>query len=300
VKLGDLESLFGDQETVTGMLVFRGLRILLIVLMVALFIRLMRTVSRKIVQYSQDEDHTTQSEREKRAETLAQIIGAASHIFGYTIGLFMILRELGLNIAPLLTGAGIAGVALGLGAQSIVRDFLSGFFILMENQYRVGDVVGVGEHEGLVEQITLRTTILRDVEGVVHIVPNGEIKSVRNLTYGWSRIKLDVGIAYETDLDRAMAVLAEIGAGMAADPVFGPKIMEPPQVLGVERLDDWQVVIRIIVKTLPRMQWEVAREYRRRIKDGFDARGIPIPFPRQVVSLTREPRGPGEERRAEG
>ncbi len=270
----------------------RGARILITVVIVLAFIRLMKIVSRKIIDYSQDDDHTTPSEREKRAETLAQVLMLTSEVFAVTIGLFMVLRELGMNITPLLTGAGIAGVALGLGAQSIVKDFLNGFFILMENQFRVGDIIGVDGHEGTVEKITLRTTMLRDVEGVLHIIPHGEIKSVRNETYGWSQVKLDVGVGYREDVGRVLDVLRRVGATMKEDPAWTAVLIEAPEVLGIEDLGDSRMTVRLLAKTAPLKKWDAARELRRRVKEAFDAAGIETPYPRQVViNLTDDGRG---------
>jgi moderate conductance mechanosensitive channel len=274
----------GETKYLITLVSIRGVKVLVIILVVYIFIRLMRMVSRKIIEYTQDDDHTTQSDREKRAETLAQILNASSRIFAITIGAFMVLRELDFNITPLLTGAGIAGVALGLGAQSIVRDYLNGFFVLMENQFRVGDVIRIDTHEGLVEKITLRTTMLRDVEGGLHIIPNGEIKSVRNLTYGWSQVRLDVGVSYDEEMDRVFSLLEQVGQAMSADPVFGGLLLETPRILGIESFDENQVTIRLLAKTLPQRQWEVARELRRRIRATFDDHGIAAPFPRRVVT----------------
>ena len=161
-------------------------KIIMIIIGAWIVIRATRLAGKKIVYDTQDDPPTTKSEREKRAKTLVNIINSAIKVFVYIVASFMILKEVGVDIAPLLAGVGIAGLAIGFGAQTLVRDFITGFFILMENQYRVGDVVKIGDHAGLVEEVNLRTTVLRDLEGVVHTIPNGEVQSVNNLTHGWS------------------------------------------------------------------------------------------------------------------
>ncbi len=198
----------------------------------------------------------------------------------------MALREIGLDITPLLAGAGVAGLAIGFGAQSLIKDVIAGFFILMEDQFHVGDVIQAAGVSGQVERMSLRTTIVRDLQGTVHFIPNGEIKVASNLTKEWSRAVLEVGIDYQEDLDRTLHVLAEVGRELAADASFGPMVLEPPQVLGVESLGESQVTLRLLIKTLPSKQWDVARELRRRIKNRFDREKIALPYPHRVV-ITR-------------
>jgi small-conductance mechanosensitive channel len=277
-----------EVKYLVSVLLFRGTKIILVLLLAWVFIRLMKVVSRRIVAMAQDDDPTTMSDREKNAETIAHVVNAVSKIFAVTISFFMILRELGFNITPLLTGAGIAGVAIGLGAQAIVRDFLAGFFILMENQIRVGDVIRTEGADGQVVRISLRTTHLRDADGILHIIPNGEIKTVRNMTYGWSRVRLDIGVPYEADLERALAVLRRVGEELRADPVHGKSILDAPEVLGVENFTESQVVVRVTARTQPQKQFEVAREYRRLIRAAFEREGIGAPYPRQVVIERRD------------
>jgi small conductance mechanosensitive channel len=183
---------------------------------------------------------------------------------------------------------GIAGLAIGFGAQTLVKDFLTGFFILMENQYRVGDVVKIGDHSGLVEKIKLRTTVLRDLAGAVHIIPNGEVQSVNNMTYEWSRVVLDIGVAYKEDVDKVMAVLQDVGKKMRQDEHFGQIMLEDPQILGVDDFGDSQVTVKMLAKTCPLKQWEVARELRRRIKHAFDREAIEIPFPHRTLFMRKE------------
>jgi len=263
-------------------------RIILIIVGAWIVSRATKMASKKIIKYTEDDDPTTKSEREKRAETLIHILRNAIKVFVYVIAMFMILKEVGVDIAPLLAGVGIAGLAIGFGAQTLVKDFLTGFFILMENQYRVGDVVKIGDHSGLVEKIKLRTTILRDLQGVVHVIPNGEVQSVNNMTCEWSRVVLDIGVAYKEDVDQVMGVLKDVGKKMQGEEYFGQIMLEEPQILGVDDFGDSQVTIKMLAKTSPLRQWEVARELRRRIKYAFDKEGIEIPFPHRTLFLRKE------------
>jgi small-conductance mechanosensitive channel len=263
-------------------------KIILIIIGAWIVTRATRLAGRKIIQYTEDDDPATKSEREKRAETLVLIVRNAIKVFIYVVASFMILKEIGVDIAPLLAGVGIAGLAIGFGAQTLVKDFLTGFFILMENQYRVGDVVKIGDHSGLVEKIKLRTTVLRDLQGVVHIIPNGEVQSVNNMTFEWSRVVLDIGVAYKEDVNKVISVLQDVGNNMRQDEYFGPMMLEDPQILGVDDFGDSQVTIKMLAKTCPLKQWEVARELRRRIKYAFDEQGIEIPFPHRTLFMRKE------------
>lgn len=264
-------------------LLTHGLRIIFIIIGYVVIIFVVKLLTRKFVRLVEDEDRSTRSEREKRADTIASIINTTSWIFFGVIVLFMILREFNVNITPLLTGAGVAGLAIAFGAQSVIKDFLYGFFLLAEDQIRVGDVVKLGEHSGVVERITIRTTRLRSLDGNVHIIPNGEIKAVINMTHGWSRALVDVDVAYKEDLDRVMAIIEAVAAGLQKEDKYKKSIMEKPKVLGVEKLGDSGITIRLIVKTTPLKQWEITRELRKRIKTAFDRAGIEIPFPQMVI-----------------
>jgi len=264
-------------------LLTHGLRIIFIIIGYVVLIFVVKLLTRKFVRLVEDEDRSTRSEREKRADTIASIINTTSWIFFGVIVLFMILREFNVNITPLLTGAGVAGLAIAFGAQSVIKDFLYGFFLLAEDQIRVGDVVKLGEHSGVVERITIRTTRLRSLDGNVHIIPNGEIKAVINMTHGWSRALVDVDVAYKEDLDRVMAIIEAVAAGLQKEDKYKQSIIEKPKVLGVEKLGDSGITIRLIVKTTPLKQWEITRELRKRIKYAFDKAGIEIPFPQMVI-----------------
>lgn len=263
-------------------------RIIIIIVGAWIMIRVTRLAGRRIMALTEDEDPATKSEREKRAETLVRIINSAIKVFVYIVASFMILKEVGVDIAPLLAGVGIAGLAIGFGAQTLVKDFLTGFFILMENQYRVGDVVKIGDHAGLVENIKLRTTVLRDLEGIVHVIPNGEVQSVNNMTYGWSRVVLDIGVAYKEDVDKVIQVLQDVGKKMRQEEPYNALMLEDPQILGVDDFGDSQVTIKMLAKTRPLKQWDVGRELRRRIKYAFDKEKIEIPFPHRTLFLRKE------------
>ncbi len=263
-------------------------RIIIIIIGAWIMIRVTRLAGRRIMALTEDEDPATKSEREKRAETLVRIINSAIKVFVYIVASFMILKEVGVDIAPLLAGVGIAGLAIGFGAQTLVKDFLTGFFILMENQYRVGDVVKIGDHAGLVENIKLRTTVLRDLEGVVHVIPNGEVQSVNNMTYGWSRVVLDIGVAYKEDVDKVIQVLQDVGKKMRQEEPYNTLMLDDPQILGVDDFGDSQVTIKMLAKTCPLKQWDVGRELRRRIKYAFDQEGIEIPFPHRTLFFRKE------------
>ena len=225
------------------------------------------------------------SEQEKRAKTLSGIVSTTISVTIYVVAIMMIITECGVNIGPLLAGAGIAGVAIGFGAQSLVKDLISGFFILMEDQIRVGDVANVAGIGGLVEAINLRTTRLRDIEGKVHIIPNGSIEVATNFTRDWSRALVEIGVAYKENVDNVISVLQEVGEELRNDPAFKEIILEPMTVQGLDSFGDSSVNIRVYFKTLPIKQWEVAREFRKRVKKAFDEKGIEIPFPHRTIYM---------------
>jgi moderate conductance mechanosensitive channel len=221
--------------------------------------------------------------REQRAKTLGDLL--KSVITGVIVAIVatMMLSELGVNIAPIIASAGIAGIALGFGAQSLVKDYISGIFMMAEDQYGVGDVVDLGEANGTVEAVTLRVTRLRDVNGTVWYVRNGEIVRVGNMSQNWSRAVVDVSVGYAEDLARVKSVLRDVADDLWRDDDFGERIIEEPEVTGVEVLAANSVTLRVMVKTLPMEQWAVGRELRQRIKSRFDAEGIEIPYAQRVI-----------------
>jgi small conductance mechanosensitive channel len=262
-----------------------GTRIILIlvgsyILLKFLYILIERT---ERIMIRKTEDPVAIIEAEKRVKTLGNLLRKVAFVVTAIIALMMVLKELGIDIAPIIAGAGIAGLAIGFGAQNLVRDIISGFFIIMENQIRVGDVAVINGTGGLVEEINLRTVVLRDLEGTVHVFPNGTIQTLSNRSKGWSRYVLDVGVAYKENVDYVMQVLKEIGEELYKDPYFGQLILEPMEILGVDNFGNSEVTIKCIIKTLPLKQWEVGRELRRRIKNTFDQKGIEIPFPHVSV-----------------
>jgi len=219
----------------------------------------------------------------KRIETLVRLLTQLIRIVLFVTLALVLLMQLGVQVGPLIASAGIIGLAVGFGAQSLVKDVITGFFMVMENQMRVGDVVTVNSTGGLVESMTLRTVVLRDLSGVVHIFPNGNITTVSNATRGWSAYVFDIGIAYKDDPDVAIAALREVCAELKADEFYGPKILADAEIFGVDQLGDSAVIIKGRIKTHPIMQWEVGREFLRRVKKSFDACGIEIPFPQRTL-----------------
>jgi small-conductance mechanosensitive channel len=226
-------------------------------------------------------------EQAQRAATLARVIHSTTLVIIVTIAGLMILRELGLDISPLIAGASVVGVAVGLGAQTLIKDIIGGLFILLEDQFAVGDAIQVGNIGGSVEKMTLRATSLRDLEGTLHVIPNGEMRIVSNRTKGWSRAIVDLGVAYEEDIGRVVAALGQIGRDLYQHEEFAPLLLEEPTVSGVEALGDWAVTVRIMVRTKPGKQWDVGRELRRRIKESFEREGIEMPYPRQEVLVSK-------------
>ena len=229
-----------------------------------------------------------------RVSTISGVIKSISTLSGVAIGILVALSTLSVNIAPLLAGAGLIGVAVSLASQNLIKDAINGFFIILEDQYALGDVIAVGDVGGLVENLNLRITQLRDSEGRLITIPNSEIKIVANLSSRWSRADLNIPIAYNADVDHALKLIEAVGLEMDQDPQWRDQIVETPQVLGVENFGDRGLMIRVWIKTQPLKQWDVAREYRRRIKNTFDQAGIVIPLPQQAIWLndSQKPKSP--------
>ncbi len=223
------------------------------------------------------------SESSKRIETITRLVREAVFISVWVIVALVLLKEFGIEIAPILAGAGVLGLAVGFGAQNLVRDIISGFFFILENQVRVGDVAVVNGTGGLVEEMNFRTIVLRDLAGVVHVFPNGTVSTLSNMTKDWSAYVFDIGVAYKEDTDTVVKLIAEVGREMKNDDRFGPLMIEVPEIFGVDKFDDSAVVIKGRIKTRPIQQWAVGREFLRRIKYAFDANDIEIPFPHRTV-----------------
>ena len=277
-----------DWERITDWLLTHGLRIVLILVLALVADLVVRVVVPRIIRPTvrRQMKDKPEEEIEQRGHTLVAVLQGSGRFVLVIWALFTILPELGVNVTPILASVGIAGIALGFGAQSLVKDVISGLFILIENQYSKGDVITVAGISGLVEEVGLRRTVLRDLDGVVHHVPNGEIAVASNLTQEWSRVNMNVSVAYGEDLDKVFEVINRVGHELAADAEFGPLILKAPQVLRVDAFEDSGIAIKILGDTEPIRQWEVMGELRRRLKKTFDEEGIEIPFP-HVVLVTR-------------
>jgi len=268
-------------------IIFSGLRILLILVVVWVGMRVIRgalqRLEKKLADPNKVEDPVQAQEVAKRADTLVRLLRQGILIIIWVMASLIILRELGMDITPILASAGILGLAVGFGAQNLVRDVISGFFIILENQARVGDVAIINGEAGIVEGINFRTTVLRDLSGTVHIFPNGGISSLANMTRDWSAYLLDMGVAYKEDTDHVIEVMRRVAGELRTDEYFGPLTLQDMEVFGVQQFADSAVVIRVRLRTRPMHQWEVGREYLRRIKKAFDDEGIEIPFPHRSV-----------------
>jgi small conductance mechanosensitive channel len=264
-----------------------GLRALFIAVLAYAAIRTMSLVVRRF------EDDITRTggpdavDRAKRARTLGDVLRKAITALVLMIAFLMILREVGMDIMPLLSAAGIAGVALGFGAQTLVRDLIGGFFLTFEDQVRVGDVVQVNDIGGLVEAINLRTIVLRDFDGTVHTIAAGTITTVSNKSREFAYSVIDVVVGYEEDPDRVMTLLRQVGASLQAEPAWRPHVLADIEVVGVESIANWEVTIKLRMKTAPLKQWEVGRELRKRIRKALEENGIKPPVPRQELTITR-------------
>ena len=282
-----LESLARFLDVEYTLLVRKSIAIAFIWLGAWVVTQLIRLAARRILKAVDDGDDTTLTLREKRGQTVAQLLRSVGRVVVVVVAILLTLNVF-VEITPLLAGAGILGLAISFGAQSLVKDVLSGFFILLENQFAVGDVIEAGGKSGVVERMTMRVVQLRDVEGILHFIPNGTITVVSNKTRGWSRAVIDIGVAYETEVDRAIQIIRAEGASFAQDANWKHRLDGPVEVLGVERLDDNGVILRTLIRTVPGSQWEAGREFRRRIKNRLDQEGIEIPFPQRVMHVRLE------------
>lgn len=274
-----------------------GVRILLILIGMWVMVQIAKVIGKRIIKITEDDDPTTENERERRTKTLVHIFNLVVKSVVFVFGAISIIKELGFDIGPVLAGAGIIGLAIGFGSQSLVKDVVAGFFLIMENQIRVGDVVKIADVSGLVEKITLRIVVLRDLHGIVHVIPNGEIKVLSNMTYGWSRAVIDIGVTYDENIDAIIELLKELGQQIYKEDEFKDFITEEPTILGVDSFGESAVTVRVLFKTIPLKQWDVAREFRRRVKNEFDKRGIEIPYPQRTIHIRQEHglgRGPGD------
>jgi len=261
----------------------------IIITIVLLFISLkllkliIRRLKKILIYRATKSEKVNTLEAEKRITTLMDILRGIGKIILWSVFLMILLKKFGVDIGPILAGAGILGLAVGFGAQELVRDFISGFFILLENQLRAGDVAIINGTGGLVESIELRTITLRDFSGVVHVFQNGKINSLANMTKEWSAIVFDIGVAYKEDVDQVIQLMKETGEKLLNDPDFKERIKEPIEIFGLDKFGDSAIVIKARLKTIPGDQWAIGREYRKRLKKVFDEKGIEIPFPHTTV-----------------
>ena len=287
-RLEDLQQPWSPRRIALWLLQ-QGRNIILIIGAMMLLNYLARSGSRHIA-YAVARGVSTEGEdeRDKRRETLTSVFATTANFLIWFGGISMILQEVGVPIAPLLGGAAVGGLAVAFGAQNLIRDYFTGFVIILENQYSMNDVVRIAGISGMVERITLRMTVLRDIEGTVHFIPNGEIKTVSNMTHGWSRAVFDVGVAYKEDVDRVIDTIIQVGRELRSDPFFKRLILEDLTMLGVDNMGDSAIIIKFFIKTRPLKQWDVKRAMLRRLKKRFDELGIEIPFPHRTVYVRRE------------
>ncbi len=270
-------------------LITSGLQILLIIAMAIIAKIVARAMTNRILATVVKTD--IDGEGEKRIDTLGSLIQNILSVSIMAIAIIMIMEEFGIEIGPILAAAGILGLAVGFGAQQLVQDIISGFFILMDDQVRVGDVVDLGGHAGLVEKVNLRVTVLRDAGGNVHFVRNGQIGTVTNMTKEFSRYVFEIGVAYRENVDDVIVILKEIDEELRADKEYASDILKPLEVLGLDQFGDSAVIIKAFTTTKPIQQWRVGREFNRRLKIKFDERGIEMPFPHITMYVGEDKKG---------
>jgi small-conductance mechanosensitive channel len=266
-----------------------GPRLLLIIILTFVALKLAKVITRRLISFIKKEKEGV--EFQKRADTINSLIMYVLSTVIVVVAAMMILDTLGIQIGPILAAAGIVGLAVGFGAQQLVQDVISGFFILIEDQIRVGDVVQVAGQGGLVEAVTLRMIILRDLSGNVHYVRNGQISLVTNMTQKYSYYLFDIGVAYREDYDEVVKVVKEVDETMRNDPAYKDDILEPIEILGLDKFADSAVIIKARVKTRPIKQWGIGREFNRRLKKAFDDRNIEIPFPHVTLYMGQDKDG---------
>ncbi|MDX9772077.1 MAG: mechanosensitive ion channel family protein [Bacteroidales bacterium] len=284
-----METIGKWSEQIIPWLLSHGIRILLIVIISFLLDRILQRIIARAIRISVKSDENTTPEAEKKREdTLIRIFSGALNMVIFVIALMMILGEVGIEVGPLIAGAGIVGLAVGFGGQYLIRDIITGLFLMLENQYRIGDVVDIEGLSGAVQDISLRKTTLRNLDGTVHHIPHGSITKVSNLSKDFARVNIDLGVSYNTNLEHLIEVINKVGMELADDPAFKDSIISPPQFLRVNEFADSAIVVKILGDTKPLKQWEVAGELRKRLKIAFDREGIEIPFPQTVIHHAKE------------
>ena len=261
-----------------------GLKIILILVIAYIFHAIaQRAITKAVRKLVVAKKGVSKEAEEKREDTLIRILHGTLHVVVIIVTAMIVLSELGVNIGPLIAGAGVLGLAVGFGGQYLVKDIVTGLFIILENQYRVGDSVEISGVSGSVEDISLRVTTLRDLDGIVHYVPNGQIGNVSNKSMSFSRVNLDIGVGYGADLNKSRDVINRVGKELAEDEDWKNDIIKAPEFLRVNELGDSAVILKIVGETKPARQFAVAGELRKRIKEAFDEEGIEIPFPQMVI-----------------
>ena len=271
------------QEWIIGELPAIVITVLVVLISLRLLLFSLNKLKRTLIKRAGKNEKGNQQETEKRLDTLFGIIKGAVKIVLLFILIMIVLKNVGVDIAPILASAGILGLAIGFGAQELVRDYITGFFMLLENQVRVGDVAVINGQGGLVERIELRTITLRDFAQTVHIFRNGKIDTLSNMTKEWSAMVFDIGVAYKEDVNQVINIMKQVGDELGNDPDFKSRILEPMEVFGLDSFGDSAIVIKGRIKTKPIEQWNVGREYRKRLKYAFDKHNIEIPFPHTTV-----------------
>jgi small conductance mechanosensitive channel len=265
----------------------KGVQILAIVVVTLLAKYLVYRIAVGIIQRTVVPTASPEAAR-RREETLIRIARLGINLTALAVSLMLVLDTIGVQIGPFLAAAGVAGVAVGFGGQYLIRDVIAGIFLIGEDQYRIGDYIRLGDVSGVVEDITLRVTTLRDLDGTVHHIPNGEIKFVSNYSKVFSRVNLDIGVAYDSDLDRVIEVINRVGKELAEDPEWKEDILEAPRFVRVQQFADSAILLKVLGDTKPTRHFDVAGEFRRRLKKAFDAEGIEIPFQQIVIHKARE------------
>ncbi|MBN1213258.1 MAG: mechanosensitive ion channel family protein [candidate division Zixibacteria bacterium] len=276
-------------QIISVWLLDHGLKILLIIILSFVALKISKLLANRIFSVFKKTD--LEAEIQKRADTLNSLVRYILNTVILAMAIVMILGELGIEIGPVLAAAGIVGLAIGFGAQQLVQDVISGFFILMEDQIRVGDVVQISNLGGLVEKVSLRMVVLRDLAGNVHYIRNGQINVVTNMTKEYSQYVFDIGVAYRENIDEVIEVVRQVGEELRRDPDFSDDILDALEVFGLDKFADSSIVIKARIKTKPIKQWRVGREFNRRLKNKFDELNIEIPFPHMTVYMGEDKRG---------
>jgi len=277
----NLQNIF---EVIKDWVLGSGSQIVILLIVGLVIYKFIRPLISRVVRKAVTGDPAlTAEEEERREDTLIRIISGTIKIATIVFIFLMVLSEFGIDIAPLIAGAGVIGLAFGFGGQYLVKDIITGLFIILENQYRVGDVVEIAGTAGLVEDISLRVTILRDLDGTVHHVPHGEVKNVSNMSMGFSRVNMNIGVSYSSDIEKVKEVINRVGIELSEDSEFKDKIIDPIKYVRIDSFGDSSVNLKVLGETKPLAQWEVAGEMRIRLKKAFDKEGIEIPFPQMVV-----------------